>query len=409
MDIFDKCLQQDYGNFNEIRKTIDIKKMQFSLIPKQGNQAEYLSQNVTVWSRNDYLGLYNHPSNRELDKAMVQEHSVVFPQGSRFITGNSDYHNRLEEKLSEFLEKEQTLLFMTGYLAAIGTIPALANNGDTVLLDSEAHACLFDAARIAYANGAKLKIFQHNNLEHLEKMLALTRKNEPNKGILIVCDGVYSMTGEFCPLDGIVALKEKYKARLLLDDAHGGGVMGTGGRGTPNHFKLADKVDLNMQTFSKAFGSVGGSMSGDGKVIEFLKLNARTNIFSHTLPLIYVKRVFNVFDLLENEPQILAKLQNNSRRFKEGLRKIGIISQSESPITPISIVVKDKKTLLNDAYQLFLKMINEHKIFASPVVAPAIPEGKAILRMIPNAMHTDQEIDEALVALKTVKEEDLIC
>ncbi len=304
MDIFEKCTADSFGYFHDARH---FKEMNPKLsVVFDGAKVSYLYQGkpVIVWSYNNYLGLSNHPSNREIEKDFIQENSSTYPMGSRFMTGNCQDLDELELKFAAHVGKASSLLFATGYLGAIGAIPAIAQQGDIIIMDMEAHACLFDGARIAVANGARLLLFKHNDINSLENKLKIA-KQDGQGGILIITDGIFSMKGDASPLQEIIDLKKKYQARLLLDDAHGGGVMGREGRGTAHTLGVTEDVDLILNTFSKAFGSSGGIISGCKDVISFLKFNARTNIFSHNMTAIHARKALNSLELIKNSPPFI--------------------------------------------------------------------------------------------------------
>jgi len=404
MDIFEKCLSNRHAYFTEFKQQIDRYRQLPGLEGPIAPHMKYGDKTVLVWSYNDYLGLSNHPLNRQLEKLVVAEAPTNYPMGSRYLSGNNSAYDELEKKFSKFLNYEATLLFATGYLAAVGVIPALLSVNDYVILDSDAHSCLFDAAKIAVANGAKLHVFRHNDVAHLEEHLQIAKQN--NAGILIVCDGVYSMMGDLAKLKEIVALKNKYQARLFLDDAHGGGVMGANGTGTHTYFNLGSEVDIHMNTFSKAFGCTGGSISSTKPIIDYLRNNARTYIFSHNMQLVFIKKMLNSLHILQTNPSILTTLWNNTHALQAGLKQLGLdIGQSQTPITPIIFRINNLQTDVERLLTLVLKLRNEYSIYVSPVGYPAVPSNIFLLRLTVTANHTMADVETTLDAFAELKKQ----
>lgn len=402
MDIFDKCTADSFGYFHDAR---DFKEMNPKLsVVIDGAKTSYFyhSSPVIVWSYNNYLGLSNHPSNREIEKEFIQDYSSTYPMGSRFLTGNCQDLDDLEIKFAEHIGKESALLFATGYLGAIGTIPAIAQQHDIIIMDAEAHACLFDGARIAVANGAKLLLFKHNDVHSLENKLKIAQQDGKG-GILIITDGIFSMKGDAAPLKEITDLKKKYSARLLLDDAHGGGVLGGQGQGTAHALGVTEDVDLILNTFSKAFGSSGGIVSGNKDAISFLKFNARTNIFSHNMTAIHARKALNSLALIKNNPDLLANLWKITTLLQTSLRENGFnIGDTQSPITPV-FIQKDKLVHgVESLYKMIMTLRNDYGVFVSGVTYPAVPKDSYLLRLIPTAIHTEEDVRLTVDALQRV-------
>lgn len=408
MDIFHKCHEQQNSYVLKLKSQIDADRLFVPLIGPIGAHMECNGKPVITWGYNDYLGLANHPSNREIEKNTIAKVASNYPMGSRLLSGNNEAYERLEKEFAAFVKKESCLLFATGYLAAIGTIPAIAQAGDCIILDSEAHACLLDAAKIAVANGAKMRVFKHNDMGSLEQQLNLASRNS-NQGILIVCDGIYSMSGDVATLPQIIELKKKYSARLFLDDAHGGGVMGETGGGTATYYNLQSDVDLIMNTFSKAFGASGGSICADPTIVNYLRFNARTNIFSHNLQLVFVNKVLNSLNILKNDPTILQRLHSNTELFQKGMRELGFnIGNTQSPITPLIFKVADPLTQIKKLVNVIFKLRDEYGIFATPVTFPAVSSDMFIIRFTVTANHTVEDIQVTLNALSKLKKERLL-
>lgn len=400
-DIFIKCMNRKNVYFSDIQDKIEAYRRLPSLQGPVGSHMQYGDKQVIVWSYNDYLGLTNNPLCRQNEAETVSGYAANTVMGSRSIAANHPAYDLLEKTLSDYIGFEDTLLFATGYLAAIGTIPALVGVEDYILLDASGHACLFDAAKIAQANGAKLRVFKHNDMENLEEQLKNIRQSDTQAGILIVCDGVYSMTGAIANIPKLVSLKYKYDARLFVDDAHGTGVMGKNGRGTVTHFNAEKDVDIVMHVFSKAFAAIGSSISGPKKIIDFLRNNARTYIFSHCMQLIFVNRVLTSINLVQKSPEIIEKLWKNKNILQEKLKSFGFnIGDTQSPITPVIFKVTDFKSDISALISLIMLLRDKFGVYVSPIVYPAVPSNIMLIRLIPSTNHSLADIDDTVNALK---------
>ncbi|STX50773.1 2-amino-3-ketobutyrate CoA ligase [Legionella busanensis] len=401
-DIFSKCYDDKSGFFSNVKALLS----QYQQLPElSGSIGAHMLCNgkeVINWSSNDYLGLTNHPSNRAIERQVINEGPANLPMGSRFLTNNSAF-KEFEAKFASFIHCQSSMVFSTGYLAAIGVIPALSGPGDIILIDAEAHSCLFDAVKLAISNGALYKVFRHNDMESLEAFLKLARE-KAEAGIMIICDGVYSMKGDLAKLKEIITLKEKYGARLFLDDSHGGGVMGLHGRGTAHHFNVANEVDLVLHTFSKAFGAVGGCISGNKEIIDYLRRSAKTYIFSHSMQLIFMKKILNSLELILANSDFLRSLWRNTELLQFGLQNAGFnIGDTQSPITPVTMQVIEQKTSMRYLFHFVSILREEHQIYVSAVTYPAVPSNKALIRLIPTAGHSIQDIEKTIKAFVEVR------
>ena len=336
---------------------------------------------------NNYMGLTHDP--RVLDAARhALETYGSGNTGSRFLNGNLDIHDLLEEELADFTGKEAALVFSTGYQTNLGAISALVARSDTVYLDKLDHACLQDGARLSWG---KIERFRHEDYAHLENLLKAT---DPNRGKLIVVDGVYSMEGDIVNLPDLVPLAKKYDAALLVDDAHSLGVLGPNGEGTAAHWGLTDEVDLITGTFSKSLASIGGFVAGDDVVIDFLRFHARTQIFSASMPPSAVATVRAALEIIRTEPERRERLWRNTRRMMAELKAIGFdIGPTETPIIPILIGPMDLTFL-------FWRDVLDAGVFTNPIVPPAVPEGGCRLRTSFMATHTDEQLDFVLETLE---------
>lgn len=402
-DLFNKCSDDRSGFFSEFKDILE----QYRKLPGLSGSIcpHMISDGHTVinWSYNDYLGLANHPSNRKIEIKTIEMAPSNAPMGSRLFSDHNAF-NEFESKFASYVQCEQTMTFATGYLAAIGAIPALAGPGDIILIDSEAHSCLFDSVKLAMANGAHYKLFKHNDMQSLESLLTLARQDPHTAGIMIICDGVYSMRGDLAILDKIIELKNKYDARIFLDDAHGGGIMGKDGKGTAHHFGVHKDIDLVMHTFSKAFASTGACISGNNIIIDYLRRSARTYIFSHNMQLIFLNKVLNSIHLIQSEPKILKSLWVNSVYLQSELKSAGFnIGNTQSPITPVIINVADPKLAINYLFQYVCRLREDHHIFVSAVTYPAVPSNMALIRLIPTTQHSLQDIDNTVKAFISVR------
>jgi 8-amino-7-oxononanoate synthase len=337
---------------------------------------------------NNYLGLTNHPKVKEAAMDAIKKYGTGCA-GSRFLNGTLDIHVALEEKLARFMRKEAALIFSTGFQVNLGVISAMAGKEDTIIIDKMDHASIIDGCRLSFGD---IRKFRHNDLSDLERVLA----EYEGKGKLVVVDGVFSMEGDIAKLPEIVSLASQHGARLMVDDAHGIGVLGNTGRGTAEQFGLEDEVDLIMGTYSKSLASIGGFISGGADVIHYIKHHARALIFSASPPPASVASVSAALDIIENEPERRERLWQITKKMLHGFRKLGFeIGSSETPIIPV-IVGEDQK-----AFTMAM-MLQEEGIFANVAVTPAVPAGKALIRTSYMATHTDEQLDKVLDSFRKV-------
>jgi len=311
--------------------------------------------------------------------------------GSRFLNGTLELHLELDRRLAKFVGKEAALVFATGYQTNVGTISAIVGKGDYVIIDKDAHACIVDGCMLSRG---EMKRFRHSDISSLEKVLS---ELPAEAGKLVIVDGVYSMGGDVAPLPEIVAICKKYSARIMVDDAHGIGVTGQG-HGTSAHFGLTDQVDLIMGTFSKSFASIGGFIAGSKDVIHYIQHHARALIFSAALPAPAAAAALASLDIMENEPERVARLWENADYMREGLRDIGYdIGQSNSPIIPV--IIRDQfRTIL--AWRALI----DEGVYTNPVIPPGVPPNLSLLRTSYMATHTRDHLDRALTAFRAIGE-----
>jgi len=390
--------------FEKLRATPTVERLQFlrhaGLYPYFRAISETdLGTHVTVGGRrlvmagsNNYLGLTHHPRVIEAAKAAISRYGTGCT-GSRFLNGTLTLHEELEEKLARFLGREACITSGTGFQTNFGAVGALATRGDLIFGDRDNHASLIDGCRLAFG---KLVKYRHNDVEDLERLL---RETPCEGGRLIVTDGVFSMLGDLAPLREMVDLADRYEARLLVDDAHAVGVLGEHGRGTPEHFGVEAGIDLVVGTFSKSFACLGGFVAGPADVIDYLKHASRSVVFSASMPPASVATVIACLDVIQAEPERRERLWRNVRRIKAGFDELGFeVIHHGSPI--LSIVIGSDEATFDFNRRLF-----EEGVFVNPVVPPAVPEGKSLLRTSYMATHTDEDLDAILGAFKRVGEQ----
>lgn len=344
---------------------------------------------VMMFGSNSYLGLSDDPRLKEAAIKAIEKYGTSC-SGSRFLNGTLDIHEELEEKLARFVGKDQAVTFSTGFQVNLGVISALGFRGGYILLDDTDHACIIDGSRLSWSTVYK---FKHNDMDALEKKL---KACEPDAPKMIVVDGVYSMLGDLCPLPQICELAEKYNASVMVDDAHGLGVFGKNGSGTADYFGLTDKVELIMGTFSKSFGSLGGFIAGSEPVINYLKHNARSLIFSASMTPAAVAAASKALDIMQSEPERIEHLWDITRYAHAKFRENGFdINATQSPIIPL--MVRDTRK----AMQIVTLAYNEG-VFITPVIAPAVPEKDVLIRFALMATHTKEHIDIAVEKLTKI-------
>lgn len=389
MDVFQKCI--DFKDADAVRAT-GLYPYFRMIASGQDPVVTMDGQRVIMLGSNNYLGLTNHPEIKEAAAAALENYGTG-TAGSRFLNGTLDIHVELEELLARFMGRESALTFSTGFAVNLGVISSLVGRKDVVILDNLDHACILDGARLSF--GRVLK-YPHNDMDSLEERL---RSVEDDRSKLIVVDGVFSMEGDLCDLPRVVELKNKFDARLMVDDAHGIGVMGDHGRGTAEHFGLEGEADLVMGTFSKSLAAVGGFVVGDRKVIDFVKHNARSLMFSASPPPASVATVIKAIEIIEREPERRQRLWDHTDYMKREFTTMGFdTGESESPVLPL--VVGEDMTAF-----MMSKRLQEEGVFANPVVSPAVPEGRALMRTSYMATHTRDHLDGALDVFRKVGRE----
>jgi len=397
-DLFDKC-NTDGGYFGSLRVQGDRYFNQPILEGTPGAHMIFQGREVIMWAVNNYIGLAANEEVKSAARESFERNGTYSPMGSRMLTGNTDRHVELEGRLARFLQKPASILFNYGYLGVMGTIAALVGPNDQIIIDKLSHASIVDATVLA-SGGRRFRPYKHNDMDALESQLKAANRNRTG-GLLIVGEGVYGMRGDLANLPAICELKEKYGARLMIDDAHGFGVMGENGRGTGEHFGVQDRVDLYFGTFAKAFAAIGGVTAGDQSPVEYIRYNARTNVFAKALPLIYVDALTRSLDLIEQKPELRARMWQVARRLQHGLVELGYdIGDTASPITPVYVPAGDPSV----AMQMVRTLREEFGVFVSGVVYPVVPKGVVMFRMIPTASHSDEDVDVTLKAFRELRD-----
>lgn len=384
VNIFDKCYK--FTRAEEVQEM----GMYPYFTPIQevvGNKVKVDGKEMIMVGSNNYLGLINHPRVMEAAQEAVDRYGVA-TCGSRFLNGTLDIHNELEERLAKFMKMEAALTFSTGFQTNQGIISTLISRGDAVITDRMVHASIIDACRLSYGGAHK---FKHNDMADLERIISSL---DNDIGKLIVVDGVFSMEGDLANLPEIVEIAKKNNAKVMVDDAHGIGVMGKNGRGTAEHFGVEDDVDLVMGTFSKSFASLGGFVAGEKKVISYIKHFARSLIFSASITPASVATVLATLDIIENEPERRERLWQITEKMKSGFQAMGYnTGPTETPIIPV-IIGNDEM-----AFMLW-RLLREAGIFTNPVIYPAVPKDQSLIRTSYSATHSDEDLDTVLASFE---------
>ncbi|MFN5911144.1 MAG: aminotransferase class I/II-fold pyridoxal phosphate-dependent enzyme [Bacteroidota bacterium] len=340
------------------------------------------------WSLNNYLGLANHPEVRKADTDGAAQFGLAAPMGARMMSGNSNYHEQLEAELSTFVHKEDTILCNFGYQAMVSAIDCLVDRRDVIVYDSESHACIIDGVRL---HMGKRFVFKHNDVEDCEKQLERATKlvAETGGGILVITEGVFGMRGDQGKLKEIVDLKKKFNFRLFVDDAHGIGTLGATGAGTGEEQGCQDGIDVYFGTFAKSFALIGGFISSEEQVVEYLRYNMRSQIFAKSLPLPLVVGALKRLELMRTQPELKQKLWDITNALQSGLKNAGFeIGPTNSCVTPVYM-----NGSIPESTNLIFDLRENYNIFCSMVVYPVVPKGMIILRLIPTAVHTMEDVN----------------
>jgi glycine C-acetyltransferase len=364
-----------------------------------GPRMMFHGKEILNWSINDYLGLANHPEVRKADADAALQYGAAYPMGARMMSGHTNYHEQLENELAAFVNKEAAYLLNFGYQGIMSCIDALVTKNDIIVYDVDAHACIIDGVRL---HMGKRFTYKHNDLESMEKNLQRATKmaQETGGGILFITEGVFGMRGQQGKLKEIVAMKEKYNFRLLVDDAHGFGTLGKTGAGAGEEQGCQDGIDVYFSTFAKSMASIGAFLAADKDVIDYLKYNLRSQMFAKALPMIQTVGALKRLQLLRDNPGLKDKLWENVNALQNGLKEKGFnIGDTNTCVTPVYLEgsIPEAMIMVNDLRE-------NYGIFLSIVVYPVIPKGIILLRMIPTASHTLEDINETLAAFEAIRE-----
>ena len=363
------------------------------------NRMKFKGKEVITWSVNDYLGLANQPEVRKVDAEAAAEYGSAYPMGARMMSGHTDLHEQLENELAEFVDKEAAYLLNFGYQGILSTIDTLVGKDDVIVYDVDAHACIVDGVRLHIG---KRFTYKHNDVISLEKNLQRATKlaDQTGGGILVISEGVFGMRGEQGRLKEIVALKNKYNFRFLVDDAHGFGTLGESGKGAGNEQGVQNQIDVYFATFAKSMASTGAFVAADKEIIDYLKYNMRSQMFAKSLQMQLVKGALKRLDMLRTRPEFKIKLWENVNALQNGLKESGFdIGTTQSCVTPVYL-----KGSIPEAMALVKDLRENFEIFCSIVVYPVIPKGLILLRLIPTATHTTEDIKITLKAFSGIRE-----
>lgn len=398
VDLFEKF----EGNRGPLGQYADVAHGYFAFPKLEGDigpRMRFRGKEMIVWNINNYLGLANHPEVRKVDEEAARDWGLAAPMGARIMSGESDYHEQLENELAEFVRKETGLLLNYGFQGIQSIIQALLGRHDAVVYDTDSHACIYDGIRLHLG---KRFPFDHNDVESFEKQIerAAAAAEKSNGGILVITEGVFGMRGEQGILKEIVEYKKKYNFRLLVDDAHGFGTLGENGAGAGVEQGVQDDIDLYFSTFAKSMASIGAFVAGDKDIIEYLRYNTRSQLFAKSLPMPFVIGNLKRLDLLRKNPQYKDKLWENVNMLQNGLREHGFdLGDTNSCVTPVFM-----HGTPFEAGNLVLDIRENYNIFCSVVLYPMIPKGMILLRMIPTAAHSKEDIEKTIAAFGAVSD-----
>jgi glycine C-acetyltransferase len=397
MDIFDKIKL----NRGALGQYSDIAYGYFMFPKLEGeisSRMKFRGKEVLTWSLNNYLGLANNPEIRKADAEYAEKYGLAYPMGARMMSGQTTNHERFEKMAAEFEMKEDAFLLNFGYQGMVSIIDALVDRHDVIVYDSESHACIMDGMRLHIG---KRFAFQHNNIESFEKQIQHATKltEETGGGILVITEGVFGMAGDLGMLDKITSLKNKYNFRFLVDDAHGFGTMGANGRGTGEHFGVQDKIDIYFATFAKSMAGIGGFVASKKEVINYLRYNLRSQIYAKSLPMAMTLGAIKRLELIQSHPEFREKLWTIVRALQKGLKEAGLdLGKTESPVTPVFM-----KGGITQVTQLIYDLRENYNIFCSVVIYPVVPKDVVMLRLIPTAVHSLEDVDYTVKAFREIK------
>jgi len=397
-DLFERIIE----NKGPLGKWASLAEGYFAFPKLEGpisNRMHFNGQEVITWSINDYLGLANHPEVRKADADAAIDYGMAYPMGARMMSGHTKFHEQLEQELADFVHKENAYLVNYGYQGMVSAIDALVTKNDVIVYDMDAHACIIDGMRL---HPGKRFTFRHNDIESFETNIKRAVKNaaETHGGVLVITEGVFGMRGEQGILKEIVALKQQYNFRLLVDDAHGFGTLGKTGAGTGEEQGVQDAIDVYFATFAKSMAGIGAFFAGQKDVIQYLKYNMRSQIFAKSLPMAMVKGALKRLDMIRTMPELKDKLWENVNALQNGLKERGFnIGATNTCVTPVFLEGE-----IPEAMVMVKDLRENYKIFCSIVVYPVVPKGMILLRLIPTTAHTIEDVDITLKAFSSIRE-----
>jgi len=400
VDIFER-LKSDKGplgqHSEEAHGYFAFPKLEGEIAPRM----QFRGKEVLTWSLNNYIGLANHPEVREADAQAAKEYGLAYPMGARMMSGQTIKHEELEQKLADFVGKPSGYLLNYGYQGIMSIIDSVVNRNDVIVYDSECHASIMDGIFLHKSKGGKSFVFPHNDITRAKKMLGFAKKkiDETGGGILVITEGVFGMSGDLGKLDELIALKKDVDFRFLVDDAHGFGTMGEKGAGTGEHFNCQEGIDLYFSTFAKSMAGIGAFIAAEDEIITYLQYNMRSQIFAKSLPMPMVMGALKRLELLQTKPELKDNLWNIVNRLQNGLKEAGFSTgDTQSPVTPVVL-----NGSIPEAANLTMDLRENHNVFCSVVVYPVVPKGVIILRLIPTAVHTEEDVDYTIQAFKECK------
>ncbi len=396
-DIFEKLAENagPLGQYYDAHGYYTFPKLEGEL----GPWMDFRGKRKLVWSVNNYLGLGNHPEVRKVDAEASEKYGLSYPMGARMMSGNTEIHEELESQLADYVHKEDAILLNFGYQGMHSAIDALVDRNDVIVYDSESHACIIDGVRL---HMGKRFVYPHNDIRNLEKQLQRATKlvENTNGGILVITEGVFGMAGDQGKLKEIVALKEKYNFRLFVDDAHGIGVMGETGAGTGETQGCQDGIDIYFGTFAKAFASIGAFIAADSEIVKFLRYNTRSQVFAKSLPMPLVVGAMKRLEMMRTDPSHKENLWKIAMALQDGLKNAGFnLGVTNSPVTPVFLAGG-----VPEATRITLDLRENFDIFCSIVVYPVVPKDVIMLRLIPTAVHSMEDVKYTVDTFKIVKE-----
>ena len=398
MDLFEK-LKKNRGPLGQHAKDAHGYFTFPKLEGEISSKMKFRGKEVLTWSVNNYLGLSNLPEIREADTLATKKWGLGYPMGSRMMSGNTNIHEILENNLSDFMNKEDTILLNFGYQGIMSVIDALVDRKDVIVYDSECHACIIDGVRL---HQGKRFVYPHNNIENLEKQLSRAEKivNETGGAILVITEGVFGMSGHLGDLKSIVSLKNKFNFRILVDDAHGIGTLGKNGAGASEFLNCQNDIDIYFGTFAKSFASIGAFISSTEDVVEFLKYNTRSQIFAKSLPSPIVEGAIKRLEVIRRDTSQKDKLWEIANALQSGLKSAGFnLGNTQSVVTPVYLTGG-----VGEATNLTFDLRENYNIFCSIVTYPVVPKGVILLRLIPTAVHTLEEVKYTIKSFSEIKD-----